>query len=329
MNTPALVGNIVEHWQKFTPARTVVYAVDVKHSINIRDRFRAAGIPALHIDGQTGITERAETLKSLRDGCTKVVCNVMVLTEGWDLPALDCAVIARPTASLALHLQMLGRIMRTAEGKASSLVLDHAGNVHRLGLPTQQIDYSLDGKVKPKTTGFKTCEKCGCVCDVFDQVCPECSAPFGGDSQQRDIPQEEAGELVELNPEVLHETKAETFRALEQLRISYGFKEGWAAHRFKSRFGQWPLVVVVDEVRRLADPRSGEDRARVYRDYLGVALSRGFRKGWAAHQYRSHFGVWPRFSHDLRERFGIDAAEEAILSRPPVPSGQLTIPDAP
>ena len=116
-NTAELNANIVATWQKHAAGkRTVAFAVDVAHSKAITEAFVAAGVPAEHIDGRT--YERDTVLARLARGQTLVVSNCMVLTEGWDLPALECAIIARPTASLNLHLQMIGRVMRAAEGKS-------------------------------------------------------------------------------------------------------------------------------------------------------------------------------------------------------------------
>ena len=88
--------------------------MDIAHSQAITQAFKEAGVSAEHLDGNTSRDDRDAILHRLRDGKTLVVSNCMVLTEGWDLPALECAILARPTASLNLHLQMIGRVMRAA-----------------------------------------------------------------------------------------------------------------------------------------------------------------------------------------------------------------------
>jgi len=314
MNTKQLVGDLVEHWKKHEPGRTVVYAVDVAHSLEIQKQFQEAGIPARHLDGKTDKDTRATILDCLRLGHTRVVTNCQVLTEGWDLPALDCAIVARPTASLCLHLQMLGRVMRTAEGKTRAIVLDHAGNIRRLGMPDQRIAYSLDGKAKATADGFQTCPACGCCFDIGETECPECG-------HVREAPEQKPveivpGELVEAASEPDHAERSAAFDAIEQLRCAYGFKEGWSAYRFKARFGCWPLVLADEEGRRrLCDARSGGDRARAYKEWLATALAKGFRRGWASWQYRTAFGKWPRFGPELRDELGIDELEDAIDER--------------
>src|SRR5690606_28472645 len=97
--------------------RTVVFAVSVAHSQEIAARFRAAGVRAEHVDGTTPAREREAILARVRSGETTVVCNCALLTEGVDIPALECAVVARPTLSLSLHLQTIGRVLRPFKGK--------------------------------------------------------------------------------------------------------------------------------------------------------------------------------------------------------------------
>lgn len=103
-NTAELNADIVDTWRKHAAGRrTVAFAVDIAHSLAITKAFQDAGVTAEHLDGGTPRSERDDILDRLRAGKTLVVSNCMVLTEGWDLPALECAIIARPTASLNLH----------------------------------------------------------------------------------------------------------------------------------------------------------------------------------------------------------------------------------
>ena len=129
-----LVGNIVEHWQRRAEnRRTVVFAVDVDHSKHIVARFVEAGIAAEHLDGTTPTAERDAILARLEAGVTRVVSNVGVLCEGWDQPSCKCVVLARPTKSLGLFLQMAGA--SCGRSNTEALILDHAGNVLEHGLP--------------------------------------------------------------------------------------------------------------------------------------------------------------------------------------------------
>lgn len=307
MDRPKLVGNIVEQWLKHAAGRkTVCFAVNVKHSQHVVEQFVAAGVRAEHIDGSTPTLERDAILARLASGATTVVSNCMVLTEGWDLPTLECAIIARPTASLNLHLQTIGRIMRAVPddpGKRA-LVLDHAGNHHRHGMVTDRIEYSLDDRPKKKSDAdgkapFKRCKSCFALVDLAAETCPECGAAFGG---QREAPRTEAGELKPLEAphrDAPFPDRARFWNDVERNRLAYGYREGWAAHRYKMRFGEWPLTVTLPDGRRelinAAEPTEQQKRA-VYRELLANARARGFKDGWAAHQFKTRFGAWPRWS---------------------------------
>src|SRR5262249_59701564 len=136
MNADEHVGNIVSDWNGYGQnSPTVVFAVGVAHSIHLRDEFLKSGVKAEHIDGDTPRDERDATLRRLAAGETTVVANCMVLTEGWDCPQVGCTVLARPTKSMGLFRQMVGRVLRPAPGKVNAIVLDHSGAVYRHGLP--------------------------------------------------------------------------------------------------------------------------------------------------------------------------------------------------
>ena len=110
MEGSKLAGNIIEQWLKHAAGkRTVVFAVSIAHSQHLVERFRAAGVAAEHVDGTMQARDRAAILGRLASGETTVVSNVNVLTEGWDLPQLEVCILARPTLSVGLYLQMVGR----------------------------------------------------------------------------------------------------------------------------------------------------------------------------------------------------------------------------
>ena len=140
-----LVGDIVTHWHKFAERRkTVCFAVSVAHSIHIRDEFVKSGVRAEHIDGSTPKAERDATLERLAVGEIELVTNCMVLTEGWDLPEVGCCILARPTKKMGLFRQMIGRVLRPADGKPDAIVLDHSGAVFRHGFVEDRVDWTLD-----------------------------------------------------------------------------------------------------------------------------------------------------------------------------------------
>jgi DNA repair protein RadD len=145
MNDAKLIGDIVTHWHKFGERRrTVAFAVNVAHSLHIRDEFVRSGVRAEHLDGETPKDERDAILARLASGETELVTNCMVLTEGWDMPEVGCAILARPTKRMGLFRQMIGRVLRPAERKPDAIILDHSGAVFAHGLPEDRVEWTLD-----------------------------------------------------------------------------------------------------------------------------------------------------------------------------------------
>lgn len=248
VNTGALIGNLGEAWQRHAEGRrTVVFAVGVAHSQAIVAMFRGLGVRAEHVDGTTPETERRAILARLASGETTVVSNVGVLCEGWDLPSCKCLMIARPTKSLGLYMQMAGRILRPWEG-ATPIIFDHGGNVDRvvngepMGMPHQDRVWSLDGK--PKRAGsmpVKMCRACFAQIQSALMICPHCGYEFPAPASS---PVEETEHLtaVELALRSLAGDDAELsyFRALTARARDKHWKPGAVYHRFVERFGHEP-----------------------------------------------------------------------------------------
>lgn len=148
VNTPRLVGNVVEEYKRHALGRAAVaFAVGITHSLSMAAAFNTAGIRAVHIDGRDSADVRAGALRQLAARKIDVVCNVNLFTEGWDCKEVSCVIMARPTASLTLYLQCVGRGMRPDAGEKRDLViLDHAGNIARHGYPDEDREWSLEGR---------------------------------------------------------------------------------------------------------------------------------------------------------------------------------------
>lgn len=151
MDNATLVGDIVSHWQEWAPGqRTIVFAASILHSQHIIQQFQAAGVASAHLDGGMATPERERILSAWRRGEYQVISNVQVLTEGFDFPELSCCILARPTKSVALYLQMVGRVLRVAPGKSGALILDHAGNILEHGPPQIDRVWTLQGASKKR-----------------------------------------------------------------------------------------------------------------------------------------------------------------------------------
>jgi len=268
-NKPKLIADIVETWrQRAEGCRTLVFASTIEHSKNIIYSFAKEGIVAEHIDGTTPKMERDAILERLRSGLTTIVSNVGVATEGFDMPALDCAIIARPTASLCLWLQMCGRIMRP-EGQA--ILLDHSGNAIRHGSPTRGIEYTLEADKKQKTErlDLRTCPNCLLMVRRGAWKCPDCG--FDLSPAARVQMKQAAGELIRFVD------KQEVWMQIDGDRDKY-----------KAIFGEAPVVIDGE----LIQP-SEDNKRRIYEHYVSLAWERGYKMGWARVQYKRIYGHWP------------------------------------
>lgn len=238
-----LCGHIIETWAaRARGLRTVVFAVNIQHSMLIEEGFRQAGARVAHIDGKTPPRQRARVNAMLRAGDLDVVTQCALWTEGVDIPELGCIVVARPTKSLSLHRQMIGRVMRPSPGKTRALVLDHAGNYHAHGSILDEIEWSLTGPVRRVNDAapVRTCKVCFAVLLPGVTACQECGAPVGAERGTPGIAGD--GELIEITPEPkpTTEQKRAEYERMVKLASARGSKLGSARHAFKARFGVWP-----------------------------------------------------------------------------------------
>jgi DNA repair protein RadD len=254
MDKDKLVGDIVTHWFKYGERRkTVAFACSVGHSVHIRDEFVRAGVRAEHLDGSTPIDERAAILGRLASGETQIVTNCMVLTEGFDLPDMGCIILARPTKKTGLYRQMIGRGLRPADGKSDVVILDHSGAVFRHGLPEDRVEWTLDPDLRataPEHTKRQChhesklieCSQCSTL-RVGGMRCPNCGF-LPRRPAEFVVPAD--GELGLVNggkaqaPVYDENTRVEFFQQLRAVQQMRGYKQGWAAHEFKDKFGQFP-----------------------------------------------------------------------------------------
>lgn len=233
VDKPRLIGNVVRQAQKLAPGvPKVVYAATIEHSKKIASRFRKAGIAAAHLDGDTSAEDRARILDRLRDGTLEVVCNVDVLTEGWDLPALGAVVIARPTKSLSRLMHMIGRVQR-AEGPRRKIVIDHGANCTRLQhIPGEDVAWTLehgeparpDAEVEPR---LKTCIECSAMIRWTSAECPQCGAEQPTAKTRRQILDEQEAELVRLNRARFEKKRNELRKRAEKVAKERGLDMSW------------------------------------------------------------------------------------------------------
>lgn len=249
MDKPRLVGDLVRTWQRLAAGRTTIaFGVSIAHSQHIAEEFQKAGIAAEHLDGETEETKRADILGRLADGRLTLVSNVNVLAEGFDDPATSCIILARPTQSVGMYLQMVGRGLRSHPGKRDAIILDHAGCCMSHGFATDPREYSLAGIArKPRDTppGYRICAECYAVCRMGLKGCPHCTVAFP--RVQRDtMPEHIEGELTLQKPGKIYlpladdEKKRSKYQELVAFAASQGYSPKWPMMRFKILFGHWP-----------------------------------------------------------------------------------------
>ena len=252
VDTPKLIGDIVSNWARLCPDRqTFVFAVNVAHSMHLAEEFRAIGVRAEHIDGNTELEERQGIMSRLRTGDIQVLVNCQVMTYGVDFPPVSAIVLACPTKSISKYLQMVGRGLRTHPGKGDCLVLDHAQACQRLGFADDEFPWALtddekvqDRKAKDKKEAKEiTCPECGATFRAA-RKCPNCGHDMH--VQFKRAVEIQDADLHEVGKARVHATmddKAQFFGELKCIATAKGYSEGWAAHKYREKFGVWPNAV--------------------------------------------------------------------------------------
>lgn len=241
----AVMGDVLTHYRKLASGkRMVLFAWSIESSIEIAGRFNAAGIPAEHVDGATSMQDRDAAMARFKRGETLVLTNVDLFGEGLDVPAIEAIALLRPTQSLCLYLQQVGRALRPAAGKNRAIILDHAGNAHRHGRPDDPRAWSLQSgkrkRVGDNAAPIRQCPQCYAVMPAARPTCSECGFKFAVISRDID---EVAGELQELQARRdrrIEQGRAETLDdliAVGRIR-GYKFPERWAQMVYRARLAK-------------------------------------------------------------------------------------------
>lgn len=256
MTQSTIVGNVLEQYAAHALGqRAVGFAVTIEHSRAMVDQFHSAGIAAEHVDGTMSKADREGPLRRLATGETSVIWNVGVLTEGWDCPAVSTCLLARPTKSVGLFIQMVGRIRRPVPGKVICRLHDHAGAVFQHGHPDADRDYSLTfdpkkhrAQLAEDDDGQGPLRRCSACCAIFDATlgaCPECGHTNSNPRKLKQlagvaIPLEEAEQKdAALIPWAVRRSFYEERVAVAKKR-GFNKPHGWASWRFKEKFNEWP-----------------------------------------------------------------------------------------
>ena len=239
-----VVGDIVRTWKIYGQGRpTILFAVNKAHAQLMAHAFNNDGIRSIYCDESHTSEERANAINDLKTGNIKILCNVNIFSTGIDVPSIGCLILARPTMSEILYIQQVGRGLRPYKNKEDCIVLDHANNSERHGLPFDMRTACLthdDIKKKKKEdeekpTFVRTCMSCFAVVSPQFRVCPYCSAELL--KSTREIEHED-GELIEVNKRSFnYERFRRGLTTLEGQAIVKNWKPNAKFFKLHKRFG--------------------------------------------------------------------------------------------
>ena len=253
INKTSITGDVIKHYKKIVDGkRAVVFCVTVAHATEITNAFIDDGIPSAVLHANLRMEVRDTLIKRFRLGDIKVLTNVGIVSEGFDLPAIDAVILMRPTQSLSLYLQQVGRALRPYPGKEYAYIIDHVDNIKRHGMPCDQREWSLDEKleVPPKQRqeallAIKTCVKCLGVNLSKNSHCQHCGTEFRGKMDVIEMTDDNLEEILdrekikkakeESQKKLLEEkrniSKARSLKALKEVQERMGYKPGWVYQR--------------------------------------------------------------------------------------------------
>lgn len=256
-----IFGHIVKQYKRIAKGmQAVVYTYSIDSAIKITNEFNSEGISAIEVDGTTSKEKRNLAVRKFRDQEIKILVNVNLFTEGVDLPNVDCVIMARPTASLALYLQFSMRCLNPRPGK-TAIIIDHANNFKTFGYPDDDRDWKQaikSGKQKSKSLltdpglSIVTCDYCFAVVkasEVKDGKCPICGKPIKvheakpvSDIDLVEATKERQNIIREMVKNDLLKSVANknvhelhSLRELQAYAKLHGYKPGWAWFQAKRK----------------------------------------------------------------------------------------------
>lgn len=298
---PELVARIVQEWQRLVPGkRTIAFCVDVDHARHVAAAFQQAGIPAETVDGGTPPKARQKLYQALASGDLLVLTSCNVISIGFDVPAVEVGLLLRPTLSLALHHQQIGRVMRIspATGKTHGIILDQAGNLQRLGFPEDVERYELpvgsaatpgESPGVPDGKPSKTCPQCQRCVAMVSMACPGCGYDWAAD---RPVYTEDLIQL--LTREQIRQiddepTRYRFFQGLRRYFFRRNYGPGLVKQEYFDYFGCFPPEEWYQGAIFGKAP-SGYDR-QLYFEYLqGTAYRLGKSQDWIVAEFEEEFG---------------------------------------
>jgi DNA repair protein RadD len=297
MDRPSITGDAVEHYKRLTPGkRALVFCASVAHAEHVAEQFNAAGYASASLDGSMKREDRRRLLADFASGVVRVLTSCDIVSEGFDVPAIEVAILLRPTESLALYLQQVGRALRVHPGKDMAIILDHAGNSmpkemggRGHGFPDDPREWSLEGGSVSKSTGERTtpmiiCGDCRGAFRPGPACCPYCG--HERDVKGRHVLEVE-GILEEIDPDLMRQARREEqdrinlrvrqtrkLADLADLAVELGYKPMWLHRTHRTRKGGNPNFTFSDAVKAYAQAKARAKALHDAANRVGETISR-------------------------------------------------------
>lgn len=259
----SITGDAVAHYKTHARGkRCVVMCVSIKHAEHVAEQYQAAGVSSGVIEGTMTGQQRDKMLADFAAGRLMVICNVQLLVEGVDIPAIEVVQWLRPTQSLVVWMQGNGRGLRPADNKAGLIIFDHVGNCLRHGLPDDDREWSLEGKEKGKKKSasdevkIKQCGSCYAVFRPGPQTCPHCGAPVAGQQRELEVVDGELQKVDKLAIRKEQKREQGKARSMDDL-VALGLRRGmakadaWAAITLAARQGRKATTTEYEQARAI------------------------------------------------------------------------------
>jgi DNA repair protein RadD len=242
-----ITGDAIDSYRRHADHQPAIcFVVSVHHGEIVAAQFREAGYRAACVHGELAAAERDRLIAGLGNGDIEVLASCQLISEGLDVPAVGAVVLLRPTASLGLHLQQIGRGLRPAPGKAHLTVLDHVGNVLEHGRADDARAWTLDAGLAraagKREATVKRCHVCGAGNALAARWCESCGTKFPVDEPDFNPA---PGRLVELSRERIQFLATQPHHRLRGMTLSEaevravarerGYKAGWCRHYLREQ----------------------------------------------------------------------------------------------
>lgn len=208
-----IVGDVVREYLRWARGRRhITFTTDVDTAATMTAAYRAAGVRAECLTGKTHDHVRRDILRRFERGEVEEIVAVDIISEGFDLPAIEAVSFARPSMSRTVVWQQFGRALRVLPGKTEALIIDHVGNVLNpaIGLPDRAVTWSLANRDKRRSKEtdaipMRVCVECFEPFERIYRECPHCG--YYHEPESRGSPEHVDGDLAEMSPELLEKLR--------------------------------------------------------------------------------------------------------------------------